>query len=274
MTATPSASFFLTRDRLPTPLTEVDALTILGVRIWNLTRDDVARLFTAWAREPDKPARAVYIANAHTLTLASDDPSYCAVLNQGDAVFGDGSGVRWAARMRGVRMKDNLVGTDLLPHLFASSEGGSLRYFLLGGEKGAAAQATVQLHSMHPSLSVVGFHHGYFEPAETAAVIDFINETAPDVLLVAMGNPLQERWIHDHRDALRVRICVGVGGLFDHWSGRLRRAPRWARDLGIEWMQILLQQPCKWRRYVLGGSMFVARALRSAERERRIPCGT
>jgi len=89
------------------------------------------------------------------------------------------------------------------------------------------------------------------------------------VLLVAMGNPRQESWIHQHRAALRVPISIGVGGLFDHWAGRLRRAPGWVRELGIEWMQILLQQPHKWRRYVLGNPKFLARAVRSAARERR-----
>jgi N-acetylglucosaminyldiphosphoundecaprenol N-acetyl-beta-D-mannosaminyltransferase len=58
-----------------------------------------------------------------------------------------------------------------------------------------------------------------------------------------------------------------VGGLFDHWAGRLRRAPHWVRSLGVEWVQLLLQQPHKWRRYLLGNPKFVARAIGSARAE-------
>jgi len=93
-----------------------------------------------------------------------------------------------------------------------------------------------------------------------------INRAAPDMLLVAMGNPLQERWLHAHLPALRVPVSVGVGGLFDHWAGNLRRAPVWVRRLGIEWVQILLHQPHKWRRYVLGNPKFIVRAVREARR--------
>jgi N-acetylglucosaminyldiphosphoundecaprenol N-acetyl-beta-D-mannosaminyltransferase len=66
--------------------------------------------------------------------------------------------------------------------------------------------------------------------------------------MVGMGNPIQERWIHDNRTRLDgVKLAVGVGGLFDHWGGVLTRAPRWVRRNGFEWVQLMLQQPHKWR---------------------------
>jgi N-acetylglucosaminyldiphosphoundecaprenol N-acetyl-beta-D-mannosaminyltransferase len=74
-----------------------------------------------------------------------------------------------------------------------------------------------------------------------------------------MGNPLQEQWIDRHLDQLRVPLCLGTGGLFDHWAGNLRRAPRWVRRLGYEWVQLLMQQPHKWRRYLLGNPAFLWR---------------
>ena len=77
-----------------------------------------------------------------------------------------------------------------------------------------------------------------------------------------MGNPVQERWIHAHREQLEVPLCLGVGGLFHYWAGDLRRAPAWLRRMGAEWLGILLQQPHKARRYLLGNPLFVARILR------------
>jgi N-acetylglucosaminyldiphosphoundecaprenol N-acetyl-beta-D-mannosaminyltransferase len=83
-----------------------------------------------------------------------------------------------------------------------------------------------------------------------------------------MGNPMQEQWIHGHLPMLEVPVSIGVGGLFDHWGGTLRRAPLWVRCLGIEWVQLLIQQPHKWRRYVLGNPKFVCRALSDAHASR------
>ena len=261
-------------DRRPTarPAMRADAsdVQILGVRILNMDKSQAARLIWSWARSGDGRPRAVFIVNAHTLTLAETDPSYRAVLNRADAVFGDGVGVRVAARLRGVEMRDNLVGTDLMPFLFAQPFGERLRYFLLGGTPETAAGAAAGLRERFPALDLAGYHHGYFEEKEAAPVIESINEAAPDVLLIGMGNPRQERWIHDHLAALRVPVSIGVGGLFDHWSGRLRRAPRWARQRGLEWCQILFQQPHKWRRYLLGGPRYAAWVVRRASLERRI----
>jgi N-acetylglucosaminyldiphosphoundecaprenol N-acetyl-beta-D-mannosaminyltransferase len=79
------------------------------------------------------------------------------------------------------------------------------------------------------------------------------------LLLVGMGNPLQEQWIDRNLTRLHVPLCMGTGGLFDHWAGNIKRAPRWVRRLGCEWLQLLLQQPHKWRRYLLGNPAFLYR---------------
>jgi N-acetylglucosaminyldiphosphoundecaprenol N-acetyl-beta-D-mannosaminyltransferase len=120
---------------------------------------------------------------------------------------------------------------------------------------------------------LAGFHSGYFEPAQTAEVVRKINASRPHLLLVGMGNPRQEIWIHQHREALQVPVCIGVGGLFDHWGGNLKRAPQWVRQRGFEWFQLMLQQPHKWRRYLLGNPKYLMRVLVStpAERQRARP---
>src|SRR5262249_42842994 len=136
------------------------------------------------------------------------------------------------------------------------------RYFLLGGSPGTPERAATLLERDFPGIHIAGHCHGYVSLGEARDVVATINRARPEMLLVAMGNPLQERWLHDHLDALRVPVSVGVGGLFDHWAGSLHRAPLWVRRLGIEWAQLLLQQPHKWRRYVLGNPKFIVRAIR------------
>jgi len=235
---------------------------VLGVRIANLTQSEAIEQIESVVRSGDGASRGLYIVNAHTLNLAFEDRAYRSVLNGGYAVYGDGTGVRWAARARGVRMRDNLVGTDLVPALFERTAGREYRYFLLGSTEETIERAAAYAEQRFPGWNLAGYHHGYVID-DSAAAIEKINEARPHVLLVGMGNPLQERWIHDHIHELRVPLAIGVGGLFDHWGGTLERAPLWVRRLGVEWLQILLQQPHKWRRYLVGNWKFLARVPRA-----------
>lgn len=243
----------------------LDHVSILGVRIANLSEHEAVNLIEGLLQTRAVCTRAIYIANAHTLNLASESRAYRDVLNGGYRVFADGRGARWAARIAGVRLKANLVGTDLVPALFQATAGRGYRYFLLGANSRTIERAAEACKRMHPGWIRAGFHHGYVSgDAETTALIDRINAERPHLLLVGMGNPLQEFWIHQHGHSLRVPVSIGVGGLFDHWAGNLKRAPQWVRDQGFEWFQILLQQPHKWRRYLIGNPKFLMRVLRSA----------
>ncbi len=233
-------------------------VSVLGVSIANPSCEEAIATIESWITASDDVARSLYVVNAHTLNLAYENPTYRRVLNGSTAVFGDGTGVRWAARVQGVRMRANLVGTDLVPDLFDATAGRGYRYFLLGSTEAAIERAARYARSRFPGWELAGYHHGYLLD-DSARVIDRINQARPDLLLVGMGNPLQERWIHGYLPELRVPLSIGVGGLFDHWAGNLKRAPGWVRYLGIEWLQILLQQPHKWRRYLIGNWLFLAR---------------
>ena len=213
-------------------------------------------------RTRDDRARSVFFVNAHTLNLAAGDPQYRAILNSGDFVFGDGTGVRWAAKLQGLRLLDNLVGTDFTPILLQSTAGRGYSYFMLGGDEQTIADAANYAQKTFTGWTLCGYHHGYLfnSPEMTAAVIEKINAAKPDVLLVGMGNPLQERWIYQYRERLNVPICMGIGGLFDYWAGNVSRAPQWLRRLGHEWIWRLFQQPRdKMYRYLVGNPLFMTR---------------
>jgi N-acetylglucosaminyldiphosphoundecaprenol N-acetyl-beta-D-mannosaminyltransferase len=249
---------------------EPAVVSVLGVRVANATLDEAAATIASLIDARLPSCQAIYFVNAHTLNLATAAPDYRRLLNRAYRVYGDGTGVRWAARGLGVRMRDNVNGTDLMPHLFCSTAERGYRYFLLGADPESICRAAATAREWFAGWRQVGFHHGYLRPEEMPRIVTTINAAAPDLLLVGMGNPLQERWIDEHLDRLEIPVAIGVGGLFDHWAGNLRRAPRWIRRLGCEWCQLLWQQPHKWRRYLLGNPAFLLRmwALRDADRRR------
>ncbi len=249
---------------------EFPIVRVMGVRVANATRQQAIELIERQLQGDAGQSCGIYIINAHSLNLAAEAEPYRAVLNRAYCVFADGTGVRWAARLRGVRLRANLVGTDLVPELFRATAGRGYRYFLLGADANTIERAAQVCSRAHPGWELAGYHHGYIhEDEHTAdAAIERINSARAHLLLVGMGNPLQESWIDRYRDRLRVPVCIGVGGLFDHWGGNLKRAPRWVRQHGFEWAQLLLQQPHKWRRYLLGNPKFLMRVALSARAER------
>jgi exopolysaccharide biosynthesis WecB/TagA/CpsF family protein len=209
----------------------------------------------------------VVLANAHTLNLAADDPAYRRVLQDADLVLRDGVGVELAARLAGVDAGHNFVGTDFVPALLASLGPDQLRVFLFGARPGVAEQAAAALEGGAAHVRVVGTASGFGTFAQVGAQV---RATRPDVLLVALGNPMQERWIHEHRGQLGVPVSVGVGALFDYLAGQVPRAPRLVLALRAEWIFRLLVEPKRlWRRYVMGNPRFVWRLIRSRRREQR-----
>ncbi len=247
-----------------------EVLDLFGVPIQNCTKAEALTRLGRFLLAPARQPRTVFFVNAHTLNLACASPAYRRVLCSADQVFGDGTGVRWAARLvHGVHMADNVNGTDLVPELLRSPPGRGLRYYLLGATPDAIDRAAAHTAATFPGWTLAGHHHGYVESDASGEVIDAINAARPELLLVGMGNPRQEDWIAANRGRLRVPLVMGVGGLFDYWAGDLDRAPRWMRRLGVEWVHLLVRQPRKARRYLLGNPIFLGRALAERRAARR-----
>ncbi|MEM7259394.1 MAG: WecB/TagA/CpsF family glycosyltransferase, partial [Pseudomonadota bacterium] len=173
-------------------------------------------------------------------------------------------GISLACRMIGERLQANLNGTDLLPELCELAEVENFTLYLLGAAPGVASRMQENLSQTYPGLKVVGEHHGYFDhDTESAAVIEKINSVKPNIVLVAFGAPMQEKWIHQHHQLIDSNVLIGVGGLFDFYSGDKRRAPLWMRKSGIEWMYRLYLEPGRlWRRYIIGNPLFLLRIMR------------
>ena len=234
---------------------------VLGVEVTDLTMDEAVALLERLIVEEGEQTHSVYYVNTHTLNTAVEDPSYLGVLQRGDVVFGDGTGVNWATRMlHGARLQANVNGTDMTPRFFAETAGKGYRYFMLGTRPESIGKAAAFAQEKFRGWELAGAHHGYVQDAESSAkVVEEINAAKPHLLLVGMGNPLQESWIDRHKHALKVPLCIGIGGLFDYWSGEIVRAPMWMRKVGHEWVHLLLLQPRKAKRYLLGNPMFLLR---------------
>jgi exopolysaccharide biosynthesis WecB/TagA/CpsF family protein len=236
----------------------IDAIDILGVPVARLTAsqalDEIKRL-----GKGDGPSLVAY-ANAHTLNLAYGRPWFGELLRRADLVLNDGSGVGIAARLQRRRFPDNLNGTDFNPRILELAVAAGWSVFLLGARPGVSERAAAAVHALIPGLEVAGTHSGYFDSNDD--VVERIRSSGARLLMVAMGNPLQERWLAEHLNATGVSVGVGVGAFFDFISGEVPRAPAWMKRFGIEWVYRLAQEPRRmWRRYILGNPLFLWRVL-------------
>ena len=229
-------------------LDAVPRAEVFGVPIRCETMAEALKRVAA-ARDPEHPKFFAFV-NAHCLNLAYVDAAYAEILRRCDVVWPDGTGVRMAGRRLGFPVPENVNGTDLFPLL-------SGRVFLYGAAPGVAERATEIVRAKHPQMTVVGTADGF---GDERAVIEAVNRVRPDILLVAKGVPLQEKWIAEHLGELKCGCAIAVGGLLDFVSGRIPRAPLWMRRLGIEWLYRLKCEPVRmFRRYVIGNPLFLLR---------------
>lgn len=203
--------------------------------------------------------------NVHTLNQARRDPACRRALQRADLVYCDGEGVRLGARLLGRRLPQRMTGADWIHDLCALAQAEGFSLYFLGGEPGMAERAGQRLQGRYPTLRVAGCHHGYFEKKaqENEEVVRKVNKSAPDILLVGFGTPLQERWIEENFEWLRVPVVWAMGATLDYVAGKVPRAPEWMYRHGLEWLFRLTWEPGRmWRRYLVGNALFLLRILR------------
>ena len=240
-------------------------LLLFGIRVVNTTMDEALEWVVSRASAGGRSMLA--FVNPDCLNMAWERPDYKEILLGADRVLPDGIGIHLACRMLGTHLIANVNGTDLFPRLCQRIAGTGHSIFLLGARPGIAAAAGEAMKSLNPGLEVAGARDGYFPAEETPRVIEEINRSGASILLVALGAPRQEQWLATHADELKPAVRMGVGGLFDFYSGRIPRAPLWMREIGLEWVYRLLQEPGRmWRRYIIGNPLFLFRVWKESRR--------
>lgn len=187
----------------------------------------------------------VVTADASGLALAQTDPQLLALYRSADLATADSQGVLWALRRRGHRLHGCVSGVVLADRLIQLSSEKGYRVFLLGAAPGVAEEAAEKMRLRHPGCNIVGTRDGFFTPDDDILVAEEVAKTHPDILLVAMGIPRQEKFIARTMGTIGAKVALGVGGTFDVFSGRVRRAPGIIQKLKLEWLWRLLLNPRK-----------------------------
>lgn len=228
----------------------------------------VAEIFN-WAQRAR--SKVVCVANAHMLVESCKDQALCSVLKDADLVTPDGMPLVWMMRALGTDSQERVAGLDIFLALCRVAADHGVSIFLVGSTQAVLGRMSENLERDFPQLRIAGLESPPFSPltpAEDAELVERINRSGAGITFVAFGCPKQEKWMGNHRNVVQ-SVMVGVGGVFPIYAGFKRRAPRWIRENGLEWLYRLMQEPRRlYRRYLWTNPQFVVLALIQIGRQR------
>jgi N-acetylglucosaminyldiphosphoundecaprenol N-acetyl-beta-D-mannosaminyltransferase len=253
----------------------LETVALMGVPVSNVTMDEAIDFIDASIRRGG--FHQVATANVDFLRNAIEDPQLQQILFGCDLVVPDGMPLLWLSKLLNCPLRERVCGVDLVPRLAELAVRRGYRIFLLGAKESVSKKAAEKLQEKYPGLEICGYSPPVspLEDMNHEQILRRIEAARPDILLVAFGNPKQEKWIAMHRDRLTVPVCLGIGGTLDFIAGAVPRAPKWMHGVGLEWLYRCSREPVRLtRRYVYDAAalalhvprQFVPHALQSRHR--------
>jgi len=242
------------KPRTRTVRGKIPTKTVLGIPIVALRLKEISSVVVKLIETSGK--KTFFYVNAHCLNIAGKDHVYKKILQRGTLVYADGMGPILASRILGRPLLERTSAPDFIEEIFDIAQEKKWSFYLLGGEADVVQKAAKFLQKKFPRLKIAGYSPGFF--AGNNEIIEKINRAKPDIVLVGIGTPRQEKWIADNINRVNADTFWAVGGLFDFFSGKRKRAPIWVQRLGFEWAFRLAQEPRRlWKRYLFGNIHFL-----------------
>ncbi len=223
-----------------------DHIVLFGTRIFRGKRERAVELIRELLKKPFRHMHHLVTPDALCLYRTVQDSEFARILNQAWLAIPDGAGVLWTSIFLKERpILERIPGVEFVHDLLRVAEEEALSVYILGAREEILQAALEKLREQHPGLQIAGTRNGYFKTHDEASIIARINDSKAGILLVAMGVPRQEEFLDRHRDQLKVKLGVGIGGSLDVISGKIIRCPKIIQDFGLEWLWRTLKEP--WR---------------------------
>ncbi len=216
---------------------------IFGIKFNNLDLDEALQKIKSFLE--NRKQHYIVLPYSEFIIRAQQDKEFRKILNEADLCLCESRGLWFSLRFLGKELKKNIYGVDLILALSQKLKIQNKKIFLFGGKEKVVKKTGDKLGEC-----IVGTEHGY---QDLDKVVEKINKVKPDILLVALGSPKQEKWIYYNLKKMpSVKVAIGVGGAFDFISGYIKRAPKFMQDIGLEWLWRLIVQPHRFKRIYNG----------------------
>jgi N-acetylglucosaminyldiphosphoundecaprenol N-acetyl-beta-D-mannosaminyltransferase len=206
--------------------------------------------------------------NPHSYVVSLDNLVFSQALSAADWLVPDGAGIVWASRLLGGRIRERVTGSDLFHSLNTRMNAvNGFSVFFLGATEETLSLIQKRFAFDYPNVHVSGLYSppfkNHFSVAENASMLEAINTASPDVLWVGMSSPKQDIWLYENHDKLNVGFAAAIGAVFDFYTGKAKRAPRFFQQIGLEWFVRSIQEPRRlWRRHYVNAPIFVWHVIR------------
>lgn len=234
-------------------------MSVLGVPVSVIDLAGVTATILDWAKH--REARTIFVRDVHGVMRSVDDPTLMELHQQADLVIPDGTPLVWIGRLRGYgEAIGRTSGADVVDAVCERTAGTGIAHFFYGGKPGIATEMARRLQQKYPGLTVAGCYtpgFGALTSEQKAAELDALKSAKPHIVWVGLSTPKQEYWMMDNVREVGA-VMLGVGAAFDFHTGAVKRAPRWMRDNGLEWLHRLASEPRRlWYRYLVLAPRFV-----------------
>lgn len=216
---------------------------ILGVPFANISPSEAVDKVVSYLNGNGKSM--IFTPNPEMVMEARKNKEFMEILNSSTMNVPDGIGIIYGSKFTSNPIKERVAGYDLMLGVFDKMKDMGKTAYFFGGAPEIADRAKAAIEERFPGLNIVGTANGYFDKEREKEIIAEINNLKPDLLLVGIGFPKQEKWIYDHIKELNIKAAAGVGGSFDGWCGNVPRAPEFFINHNIEWLYRLIKQPSR-----------------------------
>ncbi len=216
---------------------------ILGIPFANISPSEAVDKVVSYLNGNGKSM--IFTPNPEMVMEARKNKEFMEILNSSTMNVPDGIGIIYGSKFTSNPIKERVAGYDLMLGVFDKMKDMGKTAYFFGGAPEIADRAKAAIEERFPGLNIVGTANGYFDKEREKEIIAEINTLKPDLLLVGIGFPKQEKWIYDHIKELNIKAAAGVGGSFDGWCGNVPRAPEFFINHNIEWLYRLIKQPSR-----------------------------
>jgi len=237
-------------------------INILNTHIHNFTMQETLQIVDDSINQ-EKQLHHV-VVNAGKIVSMQTDMQLRESVNESDLINADGQAVVWASKVLGKPLKERVAGIDLMVNLVELAHKKKYKIFFFGAKEDVVAEVVKKYTNQYSSDIIAGYRNGYFNKNDEQNIAKQIAESGANILFVAISSPTKENFLYENKTLLQeVNFVMGVGGSFDVVAGKVKRAPLWMQDIGLEWFYRFIQEPKRmWKRYLVGNTKFILLVLK------------
>jgi N-acetylglucosaminyldiphosphoundecaprenol N-acetyl-beta-D-mannosaminyltransferase len=220
-------------------------VNILGIEFSKLNLKETVDLIDSKISKDSNRIFHLITVNPEIAVQIQEDQELKKISLAADLITPDGVGIVWTSRLKGNPVPERVTGYDLLLETLKSGNQKEWSFYLFGSDEEVNRKASEYIIKNYPNVKIAGRHNGYFKKEEDSKIIESIRSSKPDILIVALGSPLADKWIYSHKNELNAKVVFGVGGSLDVITGKVKRTPEIWKKLNLEWLHRRITQPSR-----------------------------